>query len=1060
MEYWEFLLQKKGDRSWLPLESSDVEILEGRYRIVARSSRKDTPVEIQIRHTSPEDVPPRWRTKKRSGHTNNSGLVSIVPFVHFRPGMWELRCTNDLMSDFVGERWLYAVKLQVVAHEEMADDDWSGPVVDASQPDPDINADAIALNAAVANDLDPSAASVTDVQPDLADQPLPDQDAQEFGRLATDPVTVDEPNVDEPEEIATDNAALEPLTQAEVSDSNLEIESPEPAQIQPDLDASASDSAEYSAADSATVTSANNWDGAVPSSETTMPHDPLPTHADWRSLAEQMSQDVVDEAFLDVESAIDPQRDIAQSSVANRDRTLPADAVGKLTLADRPVQLQLQTDAYIVKGGRPVQLAGAIALADPNTDLNPDPSADQIDSPQLPASVLTIRLFDPQTAQTIDQIQQTVPAQPLPATFQAAIAPPAHRSHLILGELTLSAEVGGQVLVSESQEFSITTDLNELLDAIANQDVFAAEEAADPIELFNFDAPPVDVMAPLLTTDEERPAATADADETASGETATSETAAKPKIEFQPPQAIPFQPSLFQPKLGMSLPPQIRPSAAPANCAPSTDQSGASTPVQPDPQPTQSAPAKSPARFEPLLPKLPTLRPNQPNAATQANGDELENQATTNPEEASADVVSPIDAVNDAVKTDDSAMVNLHGEDAIATDGLADDSNDLTNHDPLAVDDSLAATTEADLEADSAANQTQSTQNLQTADADLFESVVDQQASDMNSSAAVGAEDLSDDWDVEEVDATLSEIDSDGAEFDEVNEVDVELTEPTFDLDISSQALPINPLEQSFSSLNLQDRFFSRLSALAFDAQAAQMQQIEDSTAYRPHGVDFDALSEFQSFDSEGQPDGEDSAALPAESLLPDFDSSPSAEELAREAELTANEVVIYDDEIVVDDVEADVVSPSGSSAIANPTYSNPIDDAIEPDIDSWSNLPPLPVPQLKLPAGDLKAGEALDVQVRLPAHPLRVYVKFWMSDRQMRIILDGPRWLADLEPDGQGYLETVVPLVVPKGCLEVQIEAVTVEVATQRQSQKASFNRDVLPMDLPTVSFDEFDLT
>ena len=1076
MEYWEFLLQKKGDRSWLPLESSDVEILEGRYRIVARSSRKDIPVEIQIRHTSPEDVPPRWRTKNRSAHTNNSGLVSIVPFVHFRPGIWELRCTNDLMSDFVGERWLYSVKLQVIAQEDLVDDDWSGPVVDASSANSETHADAIALHAA-ARDLNSDTVSITDVQLDLADLALPEQTDQ-----AVDvPTHAETVNVDEPEEIAADTAVPESLAEAEASDPEPVTEFPEPVQIQPDLDASTCDAA-GDADDAATATLGDDWDGAVPSSETTMPHDDAqPTHADWRSLAEQMSQDVVDEAFLDVESAIDPQRDVDPNSVTNRDRTLSADAADRLTLAGRPVQLQLQTDAYIVKGGRSVPLTGAITLADSSADSSAA-SAAQVDSPQLPASVLTIRLFDPQTAQTVDRIQQTVAAQSLPATFQVAIAPPAQRSHLILGEVTLTAEVEGQLLVSASQEFSITTDLNELLDAIANQDVFAAEEAADPVELFNFDAPPVDVatsVADFSTQPDEALPAEAES---------AIDQPAKPKIEFSAPPAIPFQPARFQPNLGMSLPPQIRTSSSKLashehDQAQPADPAIASPPPQPTappaPQPAPSASANSSVRFEPLLPKLPTLRPIQPQAAAQASADDLENQMAKQAEESPSAVVSPVDAPNHApnhalnnaanvaANVDPSLTGNLHGEDAIAAADLAADHL-------LAAADAVASTADVeDLKTDLAAHaptpaavpetdQTQSVQDLQTDDAELFETVVNQQTSETVSSAAADAEDLSDAWHAEEaedVDVTSSERDTDEAEFDEFDETNVE---PTFDLDIGVTAAPVNPLEQSFSSLNLHDRFFSRLSALAFDAQAAQMQQIEDSTAYRPHGVDFDALSEFQSFPSDAneQPDSGDSASLPTESLLPDFDPSPSAEELAREAELTANEVVIYDDEIVVDDVEADVMAASGSSAIADPAYSNPLNDAIEPDIDSWSNLPPLPVPQLKIPSGNLKSGEALDVQVRLPSHPLRVYVKFWMSDRQMRTILDGPRWLADLEPDGQGYLETVVPLVVPKGCLEVQIEAVTVEVATQRQSQKASFNRAVLPMDLPTVSFDEFDLT
>jgi hypothetical protein len=48
MAYWEFLLQKEGDRDWLPLETAHVEISEGRYRIIAHSSYCEVPVEIRL----------------------------------------------------------------------------------------------------------------------------------------------------------------------------------------------------------------------------------------------------------------------------------------------------------------------------------------------------------------------------------------------------------------------------------------------------------------------------------------------------------------------------------------------------------------------------------------------------------------------------------------------------------------------------------------------------------------------------------------------------------------------------------------------------------------------------------------------------------------------------------------------------------------------------------------------------------------------------------------------------------------------------------------------------
>jgi hypothetical protein len=120
---WEFLLQKEGDRSWLPLDSPDVEILEGRYRIVARSSQANTKVEIRITHLAAQESPPKRRIQKRSGQTNQNGLVVIAPFTQLQPGAWELRCaSSDLMSDLLGDGWQYSVRLQVLTHQ--TEDDW------------------------------------------------------------------------------------------------------------------------------------------------------------------------------------------------------------------------------------------------------------------------------------------------------------------------------------------------------------------------------------------------------------------------------------------------------------------------------------------------------------------------------------------------------------------------------------------------------------------------------------------------------------------------------------------------------------------------------------------------------------------------------------------------------------------------------------------------------------------------------------------------------------------------------------------------------------------------
>ena len=59
MKKLEFLLQKEGDRAWLPLETPDVEILEGRYRVVARVPHPNTDIEIRVSYTSLLQVPPQ-----------------------------------------------------------------------------------------------------------------------------------------------------------------------------------------------------------------------------------------------------------------------------------------------------------------------------------------------------------------------------------------------------------------------------------------------------------------------------------------------------------------------------------------------------------------------------------------------------------------------------------------------------------------------------------------------------------------------------------------------------------------------------------------------------------------------------------------------------------------------------------------------------------------------------------------------------------------------------------------------------------------------------------------
>jgi hypothetical protein len=163
MEHWQFLIQQQGDRSWHVLESPNLEILAGQYRVLARSSLRNTDVEVRVTHFSTHESTPRRRIFKRSRRTNSEGLMAVIPFTDWEPGVWEVRCSGDLMSDILGKSWQYSVKVQVLSEDgvgrveevgvgeageagEAEEERSEGDVVSVS-PQPDISSSPLAVSA-------------------------------------------------------------------------------------------------------------------------------------------------------------------------------------------------------------------------------------------------------------------------------------------------------------------------------------------------------------------------------------------------------------------------------------------------------------------------------------------------------------------------------------------------------------------------------------------------------------------------------------------------------------------------------------------------------------------------------------------------------------------------------------------------------------------------------------------------------------------------------------------------------------------------------------------------
>jgi len=116
----------------------------------------------------------------------------------------------------------------------------------------------------------------------------------------------------------------------------------------------------------------------------------------------------------------------------------------------------------------------------------------------------------------------------------------------------------------------------------------------------------------------------------------------------------------------------------------------------------------------------------------------------------------------------------------------------------------------------------------------------------------------------------------------------------------------------------------------------------------------------------------------------------------------------------------------------------------------------PIPCPVLSVPPGQLTAGRLILVRARLPMLVSRVYVKLWIYDRQNQALLDGPRWMTDFLPLDEREVEGMMSLTVPYGGLDVQFEAIAVEVETGRESYKAIVDRQVVPVAAPRLPLEK----
>lgn len=184
MEYWEFLIQKEGNRAWLPIKSNKPAIEAGKYRIVAQTSRKQADVEVRVSYQAPQAPEQKRRSQKRLRRTNTEGLMVVIPYTFLQPGVWAIHCTGDILSEFLGESWQESLQLNVLAPQKR-------PIPEPSQTQAQTN---------------PIADNPENVETDIA---ISDPDAPISTSAAE--VTVSSDSSDkQPEQISSDNLEPEP----------------------------------------------------------------------------------------------------------------------------------------------------------------------------------------------------------------------------------------------------------------------------------------------------------------------------------------------------------------------------------------------------------------------------------------------------------------------------------------------------------------------------------------------------------------------------------------------------------------------------------------------------------------------------------------------------------------------------------------------------------------------------------------------------------------------------------------------------------------------------------
>ncbi|WP_323808682.1 hypothetical protein [Nostoc sphaeroides] len=1032
MEHWQFLIQKQGDRSWHILESPNLEILEGEYRVLARSNLPNTDVEVRVTHSSTQEVLPKRRIFKRSRRTNSEGLMAIIPFTYFDPGVWELRCIGDLMSELLGKSWQYSIQLKVLCQEvegrqrkqrKQGEQGEQGENVESNSPDrpntvsenweftfpgePAIALDkAIATEQAITTDDNPVTIVVLDegnleyTAPDEPEINLDQAIATEQAVTTDDnPVTIvvsdegnleytapDEPEINLDQAIATEQAITtdsNSVTIVVLDEGNLEYTAPDEPEINLDQ-AIATEQAVTTDSNSVTIVVLDegnleytapdepeiNLDQAI-ATEQAITTDSNP---DTTVLLDETAKDIdepVSSVWLKGETAEQILQNLIDLALPNSEALLNDEKVtdSPATQPPPPLLLTLDQDTYIAGWGQPLTINGHVELKE---KINLD-QAETLFSKSLRALELGIELRSPKNSKILTQVRQPLPDQELPFTINTSIDIAADfESKLILADISLSGRFADvdEVIRLASQSFTITADVTQLL---------AITAAATPSTSLNDPITPSDSSAAVTEP----------------------EGAVRIDLKLFNLVKIPKtdQSQILNPSPNTPLPPQIN--------------------LQVLREATLRASNLKNSGTSPQLPKLPPIQ-------THAN--------------TPTDVVAEPPTEQEVVETDAATMVAINLEQLVIKQrrtpildttlpylkrlqAVPDDTEEVKNNAPDALE----------VPADEDFPQLDTT----VADENTLELVDDAQFQEES---------------VAEVEAqpnaqfiTTGNLSSSPLLRKWMHSQGYSLPESIDELEPEDRDRYV-PAQQTQLSLSTETANVDVNLPLNVDADTEISEEVQSVSDLENFEEDADTAKED---DLETREDTVVEVSEPTLSMaVTQLPPPPPPIKMNIASAWLAQEIVVDDtySELEANGAKNDFFEEE-KQPLLGLSSSSPITAAA---------IEPLPIPELHIPDGELIAGKFIIVRVVLPEAPPQVVVKLWLEDYQTRWLLEGPHLLTNLLPNALGGLEVMTQLNIPFGCLEIRLEAIALDLTTQQESHKVTIVRTVIPPDLPNLQLDE----